>query len=434
MSRARLDGWMPVRVSGRLGFCTEFAFDSLLVDFDAATKLPFGPVELELLCSPRVQVTVAARVVQAADGAPDGYWRIEARVADDAWTDEDRTAVQGHLSSLRKASHLGITAGEDVESTVRAGFDRVVLPHRALPGLDMDAIDLGTTFLGKRLGAPLMIAGMTGGSERAGTINRRLAVVCRDLGLGMGLGSQRAMLELPHLADSFRVRSQAPDILLLGNIGAVQLNLGVTVDDCRRLVDAVGADALAIHLNPLQEAVQPEGDRDWRGLLGKIAAVVAGLDVPVLVKETGAGIDPATAVDLADAGVAAIDIGGTGGTSWGWVEGFRAADPHRKAIAGTFRDWGTPTADAIRAVRDAVGGRVQVQATGGLRTGLDVAKALALGADVGGMALPFFRAADVSVEEALAVGRRVLEELRIAALCTGSADAAALRALDVVPS
>jgi len=425
---------MPVRVNDHLAFCAEFAFDSLIVDVPEDTQLPFGPVRLQLLCSPRVQVTVGARVVQEAEGAPDGYWRVDVRLAADAWTEEQRTAVQGHLSSLRKSAHLGITAGEDVESTVRAGFDRVRLPHRALPGLDMDAIDLRTPFLGKTLTAPLIVSGMTGGSERAGTINRRLAVVCRELGLGMGLGSQRAMLELPHLAPTFEVREEAPDILLLGNIGAVQLNLGVTVDDCRRLVDAVRADALAIHLNPLQEAVQPEGDRDWSGLLDKIAAVVRGLDVPVLCKEVGAGLDGITAGALVDVGVAAIDVGGTGGTSWGWVEGFRTADRHRKAIATTFRDWGTPTAEAIVDVRAAVGDRAAVQATGGLRSGLDVAKALALGADVGGMALPFFRAADVSVDEALAVGRRIVDEIRIAALCTGSADAAALRALPVEPS
>jgi len=159
--------------------------------------------------------------------------------------------------------------------------------------------------------------------------------------------------------------------------------------------------------------------------------VVEGLDVPVLVKETGAGLDAATASRLVDVGVSALDVGGTGGTSWGWVEGFRTADPHRKAIATTFRDWGTPTSDAVIRVREAVGDRAQIQATGGLRSGLDVAKALALGADVGSMALPFFRAADVSVDEALALGRRVVEEIRIAALCSGAADVAALRRLPV---
>jgi isopentenyl-diphosphate delta-isomerase len=427
--RARLDGWLPVRAGDVIGFCAEFGFDSLLVDLARGTPLPEGSLRLELLCSPRVQVTVEARVLGTVDGAPDGFSRIELAIA--GWTDEGRIAVRGHLSSLRKAAHLGIAAGEDVESTTRAGFDRIRLPHRSLPDLDIASIDLSTTFLGKRLRAPLLIAGMTGGSERAGTVNRRLAIVCRELGLGMGLGSQRVMLELPHLAHSFAVREEAPDILLIGNIGAVQLNLGVTVDDCRRLVDAVGANALAIHLNPLQEAVQPEGDRDWSGLLPKIGAVVEGLDVPVLVKEVGAGLDPVTAARLVDVGVAALDVGGSGGTSWGWVEGFRTADPHRKAIAATFRDWGTPTAEAVCRVRAAVGDRAQLQATGGLRTGLDVAKALAVGADVGGMALPFFRAADVSVDEALAVGRRVVDELRIAALCTGSADCAALRALVV---
>jgi len=297
----------------------------------------------------------------------------------------------------------------------------------ALPERHPDHLDLSADLLGKRLSAPLMIAGMTGGSERAGRVNRRLAAVAQELGLAMGLGSQRAMLEVPSLAPTFAVRDVAPDILLLGNVGAVQLGLGVGVDDCRRLVDAVQADALAVHLNPLQELVQPEGDRDWRGLLPRIEQLCSDLGVPVVVKETGCGISGELAVRLRDAGVSAIDVGGTGGTAWGWIEGFRSASPHRQAIGATFREWGIPTADALQACRAALGDELPLIATGGVRSGLDVAMAVALGADVAGMALPFFRAADESMEEALALGRRIVEEIRIATLLSGASSARDLR-------
>lgn len=330
----------------------------------------------------------------------------------------------------RKDEHLSIAAAEDVEADrARPGWRDWRLPHLALPEAHPDELDLSVELLGKRLSAPLLVAGMTGGSQRAGEINRRLARVAQELGLALGLGSQRAMLEESALAPTFAVRDLAPDVLLLGNIGAVQLNLGVGLDACRWLVEEVGADALAVHLNPLQEMVQPEGDRDWRGLLPKIEQLAAQLNVPVVAKETGAGISGAVAVRLRDAGVTAIDVGGSGGTSWGWIEGFRAADPERRAIGATYRDWGLPTADALVQCRQALGDDFPLIATGGVRSGLDAALALAIGADLAGVALPFFRAADRGPDAALALGRRLVEEIRIAAFLSGAGSCKGLRGL-----
>jgi isopentenyl-diphosphate delta-isomerase len=414
----KLDGYMPVRVAGKAGLCQHLSLERLLVDLPKGTRLS-GEQGLSLICSEDFSVSVRVRVLGI-----DAH-RHDLEILE--FLGAGREKLVGHISSLRKSAHLNIVAQNDVQAaTTRAGWDRYRFSHEALPEVHADHIDLTTTFLGKPLAAPLVIAGMTGGSERAGTVNRRLAEAVQALGLGMGLGSQRAMLESPALAPTFQIRDVAPDILLLANIGAVQLNYGVGIDAALGLVDAVQADALAVHLNVLQEMVQPEGDRDWRGLLARIGALVEASAVPVLVKETGCGISPTTARHLRDLGVAAIDVGGTGGTSWGWIEGFRAADPHRQAIGATFRDWGIPTAESLVAVREALGPDYPLMSTGGVRSGLDVAKAVALGANVAGMALPFFRAADDSTEDVLALGRRILEEVRIAMVCSGCGDVGSL--------
>ena len=425
IGRTRLDGYLPVRIDGEAGLCPELSLRELVVDLPAG--LPAGELAVELLCTDTLTVRLAAELLGEPTSAGDrrrhvlGILRFEG---------EGRTALVGHLSSLRKASHLSIAASEDVEADeARPGWRDWRLPHLALPEAHPDELDLSVELLGKRLSAPLMVAGLTGGSQRAGEINRRLARVAQELGLAMGLGSQRTMLEVPTLAPTFAVRDLAPDVLLLGNIGAVQLNLGVGMDACRWLVDEVGADALAVHLNPLQELVQPEGDRDWRGLLGRIEELATALDVPVVAKETGAGISGPVAAALRDVGVAAIDVGGSGGTSWGWIEGFRASDPQRRAIGATFRDWGLPTSEAVIDCREALGEGFPLIATGGVRSGLDAAVALALGADVAGVALPFFRAAAEGFEEVLALGRRLVEEIRVAVFLSGAGSCNGLRGL-----
>ncbi len=428
----RLEGYRPVEIAGGMGFCQHLGVQGFQVDLPPALRLQVGEtLPFRLLCTDRLSVAGSARVEGAVEGALAPLQRFALCIL--SLDGEDKEALVGHLSSLRKTSHLRIAASEDVESDAcSAGWDRWRLPHDSMPELSPEDLDLSTSFLGKELAAPLVIAGMTGGSEWSGEINRRLASVAQELGLALGLGSQRAMLETPSLSPTYRVRDLAPDILLLGNVGAVQLLRGVSVDDCKRLVDAVEADALAIHLNPLQEMVQPEGDRDWRGVRTRLAEVIPAMHVPVLLKETGAGMSPDTAQLARDLGAQGIDVGGTGGTAWGFIEGFRSADGQRQAIGQTFRNWGWPTAESVRRCREALGAHFPIVATGGVRSGVDAALAIALGANLAGLALPFFRAADASEEDAMALGRRIVEELRIAMVCSGAASLEVLRALEPV--
>jgi isopentenyl-diphosphate delta-isomerase len=247
----------------------------------------------------------------------------------------------------------------------------------------------------------------------------------------MGLGSLRAALEDPSLAPTFQVRQAAPDILLLANLGAVQLNYGYGPDHCRRAVELVEADALVLHLNALQEALQPEGDTNFSGLLSKIEQVCRALSVPVLAKEVGWGISAADARRLVSAGIAAIDVAGAGGTSWSQVEMHRMADAGRARLAAAFVGWGIPTADAVRQVRLELP-TVPLIASGGLRSGTDIAKCIALGADLGGMAGPFLRAAAESPEAAASAIEEVVAELRLVMFASGSGDLAALRRAPLV--
>lgn len=326
----------------------------------------------------------------------------------------------------RKADHLRITMGEDVASALTSGFEHYRFVHQALPECDLAAINTTQTFLGKRLRLPLLISSMTGGTEEATTINRRLAEAAQQAGIALGVGSQRSAVEQPGLADSFRVRAVAPDILLLANVGAVQLNRGYGVDECRRAAAMIEADALILHLNALQEALQPEGDHDWSGLLAKIAAVCRAVGVPVIAKEVGWGIAPTVARQLVEAGVAAIDVAGAGGTSWSQVEMHRARSPMAARVAAHFIDWGIPTAECVAAVATALP-NVPLIASGGLRNGVDVAKAIALGAQLGGLALPFLKAAALSTEAVSEAIEELAATLRVAMFAIGAPDLAALR-------
>ncbi len=326
----------------------------------------------------------------------------------------------------RKADHIRINLEEDVQfPNLTTGFERYRLVHQALPELDLTAVDTGVELLGKRLRVPLLISSMTGGTAAAAIINRNLAQAAQARGVAMGLGSQRAGLEQAEMAYTFRVRDVAPDILLLANLGAVQLNRGYGLEHCRRAVEMIAADALILHLNPLQEALQADGDWDWRGLLNKIAAVCRGLEVPVVVKEVGWGISEKVARWLADAGVAAIDVAGAGGTSWSAVESHRAATEARRRLALAFTDWGIPTAEALLQARRGAPG-LPLIASGGMRTGLDAAKALALGAAAVGIASPFLKAAAESAEAVAAGIDQFAAELRIAMFCAGASNVAAL--------
>jgi isopentenyl-diphosphate delta-isomerase len=319
----------------------------------------------------------------------------------------------------RKSEHLKINLEQDVRfPRLTTGLERYHFVHNALPEISLEQVDLSTEFLGKRLRQPLLISSMTGGTAQAQRINYHLAEGAQAAGIAMGLGSLRAAIEAPHLVDTFRVRHLAPDILLLANLGAVQLNTGLSVDDCRRVVDLVEADALILHLNPLQEALQTGGDTNWRDLLGKIETVCRALEVPVVAKEVGWGISGTLARRLVDAGVTAIDVAGAGGTSWSQVEMYRAPTPRRRRLCAAFADWGIPTAEALVEVRTALPD-IPLIASGGLRDGLDLTKALALGADLGGMAGPFLKAADGSPQAVAELADDMAQVLRTAMFCLG---------------
>jgi isopentenyl-diphosphate delta-isomerase len=337
-----------------------------------------------------------------------------------------------HQTSDRKDAHIRINLHEDISfDRLTTGLETYRFVHEALPELDLDAVSTRTNFLGKPLAFPFIISSMTGGSPQTGEINQRLAQAAQEAGIGLGLGSMRAILERPELAWTFQVREQAPDILLLANLGAVQLNYGYGPEACQQLVDTVDADALILHLNPLQEALQPEGDTRFAGLLPRIAAVCRTLDVPVIVKEVGWGLSRHAAEALIDVGVAALDVAGAGGTSWSQVEMYRSHTEVQREIAASFRDWGISTSESIRMVRQ-VNESVPLIASGGLVTGIDLAKSLALGANVGAMAGPMLRSAAVS-EAVLRDHLKVLhQQFRITMFVTGAVDVQALRATPLV--
>jgi isopentenyl-diphosphate delta-isomerase len=302
---------------------------------------------------------------------------------------------------------------------VSSGFEEYRLINCALPEIDLQDVDTSCSIFGRRLQAPLLISCMTGGTEQARTINTVLARVAQQYGLAMGLGSARALLERPELLDTFDVRAAAPDVLLFANLGAVQLNKGYGVDDCRKLLEMLRADALVLHLNAVQEAVQPEGDSCFRGLIDKIANVCAKLDAPVIVKEVGWGIAPDEVNALFEAGVAAVDLAGAGGTSWSEVERYRIAEPWRANVAANFAGWGIPTAECLRRAVE-MGPTGLLIASGGIRSGLDAVKAIAIGADLVGIAGPFLRAGAQSFESASDLAREYVEVLRIAMFALGA--------------
>ncbi len=319
----------------------------------------------------------------------------------------------------RKADHIKINLEKDVRSALTSGLENYRFVHQALPELHLDRVDTTLSLFGKTLAAPILISSMTGGTEEAGEINQRLAEAAQEAGVAMGVGSQRAALEDPKQIPTFSItRMVAPDILLFANLGAVQLNYGYTVDHCRRAVDMIQADALILHLNPLQEAVQDAGDINFAGLAKKIEEVCKKLEVPVIAKEVGWGISERTARLLADCGVSAIDVAGAGGTSWSQVEMHRAPDEFTRELAATFVGWGIPTAEAILNVKKAVP-EMTVFASGGLQDGLDIAKCVALGATLGGMAGPFLKAAAASAEKAVEMMKLTRRQIEVTMFAAG---------------
>jgi len=315
----------------------------------------------------------------------------------------------------RKADHIRIATTCNVQARrTTAGFEDVNFVHRALPEIDKEKIDPSTTVFNHRFSAPIMVSAITGGTSEARKINATIATVVEELGLGMGVGSQRAALEDGRLEKTFAVvRKKAPTAFLVANIGGVQLVRGYGIKEVRKAIEMIDADAIAIHLNPLQEAVQPEGETSFKGVLERIGEIAKELDKPVIVKETGAGIASEEARKLEAVGVKGIDVSGAGGTSFAAVEFFRAKggrNLHRRRLGDVFWDWGIPTAISIVEVAQTV--NIPVIASGGIRSGLDAAKALALGASLASMAHPVLQAALGGVKKTRKMLRLLIEELR----------------------
>ena len=329
-------------------------------------------------------------------------------------------------TETRKREHIETVLNSNVAAKgIKTGFEDFSFEHCAMPELDLDNIDLSTCVFGKSLRAPILISSMTGGASEGGVINNRLAECAQILGLAMGIGSQRAGIENSSLSGTYSVRDVAPDILLFANLGAVQLNYGYGIDEARRAVDMIEADALFIHLNPLQEAVQAEGDRDWRGIYEKIEDLICKVGVPVIVKEVGNGLSGDVVKNFISIGVSGIDVAGAGGTSWSEVEAERQPNPIIKKVAHSFSGWGIPTAySLIEATRQS--GKIPVFASGGIRSGVDIGKAIRLGASLCGIAAPILEAADNKTETVIKHMHCLIEELRITAFCTGSGSLAEL--------
>lgn len=330
----------------------------------------------------------------------------------------------------RKDEHLDICLHEDVQGLGDGtGLDRYRFRHNALPELDFSVIDTSTQFLGRKLRVPFIVSSMTGGTLRAGEINRRLAAVAQAKGWAMGLGSLRAAIENAEAAMTFRVRKLAPDIPLIANIGAVQLNYGFNAETCSHAINIVEADGLVFHLNSLQEVIQTGGNTNFNGLLRQMEKVCRLLAVPVGVKEVGWGIDGKTARLLFDAGVQYIDVAGAGGTSWSQVEKLRSSDPMKKAAAEIFSQWGIPTAESIKEVRSALPDMFMI-GSGGISNGLQASKALALGADLAGFGRSLLEAAHESEERLAFVFEQAELELRNAMFGIGAATIPELKGTD----
>jgi len=324
-------------------------------------------------------------------------------------------------TSSRKSDHIRINLEEDVNSSLTTGLERLNFSHEALPDINLEDVNLCVEVFNKRLEAPILISSMTGGTKEAAKINLNLATAAQKTGIAMGIGSQRAAIENPELIESFQVRKVAPDILLFANLGAIQLNYGYNIEECHRAVEMIEADALILHLNPLQEAVQPEGNTRFAKLLGKIEEICKNLPIPVIAKEVGWGFSGQTAKKLSAAGVTAIDIAGAGGTSWTQVEMHRAKTEDQAKLASAFIDWGIPTAESIAQVKEAAPELI-IFASGGLRTGIDIAKCIALGASLGGIANPLLKAANNSVEMTIQKVQEISNEIRVCMFAAGIED------------
>lgn len=409
--RIKLSNPIPWRSSeGLTGFVTEISADTLVVQpFDPRHRLPE---------STTITINLDAQQNFQLHGAAVSHGVNQQKLVVTGAT--ERKVLFDLLGQVRKDQHIEICRNQDVEASDRfTGFTDFHFVPDALPDLDFSDIDCGTSFLGRDFSAPLLITGMTGGIKKGEDINRRLAHTAATLNIPMGIGSQRIALENSEYEPIFNVKRFEPNLFLIGNIGCAQLHSADSVALCQQAVTMVEADALAIHINVLQESIQMEGDRHFKGLLNRIAAVCRDLDRPVMIKEVGCGISPATAKRLVEAGVQAIDIGGRGGTSWGYIEGLRSSSATVMDVAHTFRNWGIPTAYSVKGIHDS-GITTPLVATGGIRDGQTAAKAIALGAQMAGIGLPLLRAALESDDSPVNLMQRYVREFKITMMLTGS--------------
>jgi isopentenyl-diphosphate Delta-isomerase len=319
----------------------------------------------------------------------------------------------------RKADHIKINLEQDVRSGLTSGLEDYGFIHEALPELDLNDVDTTLSLFGKKLHSPILISSMTGGTSEAETINMRLAEAAQECAIAMGVGSQRALIENIDQARTFQVRRVAPNILLFANLGTVQLNYGYGIDECRKAVDMIQADALVLHLNPLQEAVQDAGDTNFAGLADKIEVICKQLEVPVIVKEVGWGISERTAKLLAGCGISAIDVAGAGGTSWSQVEMHRAPNEFTRQLAASFVGWGISTTKSILNVKQAAP-NMPIFASGGIKDGIDIAKCVALGATLGGMAGQFLKAAAISTDNVVQITKLTKRQIEVAMFACGA--------------
>ncbi|WP_440896902.1 type 2 isopentenyl-diphosphate Delta-isomerase [Amphibacillus sp. Q70] len=328
--------------------------------------------------------------------------------------------MSDHINK-RKAEHITLCLTDQVTGEgITSGMEKVRLIHNALPEIDFNKISLATSFLGRDSVTPFLISSMTGGSEEATKINQNLAIAAEEQGWVLALGSTRALIEKEDYRESFLVRKYAPNIPIIANLGAVQLNYGFSIDQCQQIIDMTEANALVLHLNTIQEVIQTNGDTNFEKLLPKIEQLVETLTVPIGVKEVGWGIDGESAQQLRNVGIQFIDVAGAGGTSWSQVEKLRSADPIRKQAAEAFVDWGISTVESLVTVKEMVSD-ASVFASGGMKTGVDAAKAIALGADFVGFARSLLKDATTSAEAVIQMMKTRELELQMAMFGVGAA-------------